>query len=83
MPIYECLFFSRGRVDYLENLECDNEASLRPLFQQLLTWKEWDAAEAWKHDRLVCQVIRFGNGRVDCSLACPRSLVYESARGLN
>jgi hypothetical protein len=82
MPVYECLFFANGRVEYLENLECSNEASLRPLLQQLLAEEEWDAAEAWRHDKLVCQVIRFGDGRIDCSLDCPRSPVYQSARGL-
>jgi hypothetical protein len=82
MPIYECLFSSNGHIRYVENLECENEASLRPLFQQLLAREEWDAAEAWRHDRLVCQVIRFANGRIDCSLGCPRSPVHQSARGL-
>jgi hypothetical protein len=82
MPTYECLFFSHGRVDYVENLECDNEASLRLLFQQLLSKKEWDAAEAWRHEKLVCRVIRFANGRIDCGLDCPRTPVYQSVRGL-
>jgi hypothetical protein len=71
MPIYECFFFSNGHVRYFENLECDNEASLRPLFQKLISKEEWDAAEAWRHERLVCRVIRFANGRIDCSPECP------------
>ena len=83
MPIYECMFFLHGRVDYVENLERDNEASLRPLFLQLLSKDEWDAAEAWRHEKLVCRVIRFANGRIDCSLDCPNSPVYQGARGLN
>jgi hypothetical protein len=74
MPIYECFFFSNGRVGYFENLECDNEASLRPLFQQLISNEEWDAAEAWRHERLVCRVIRFADGRIDCSRGCPALL---------
>ena len=45
MSIYECFFFSNGHVGYFENLECDNEASLRPLFQKLISRGEWDAAE--------------------------------------
>ena len=83
MPIYKCLFFSHGRADYIENLECDNEASLRPLFQQLLSKEEWDAAEAWRQVRLVCRIIRFANGRIDCSLGCPSFPIYQGARGLN
>jgi hypothetical protein len=69
MPIYECLFFSHGRVKYVENLECDNEASLRPLFQRLLSKEEWDAAEAWRQERLVCRVIRFANVESIAALA--------------
>jgi len=66
-----------------KNLECDNEASLRPLFQQLLSKEEWDAAEAWRQERLVCRVIRFANGRIDCGLGCPSFPIYQGARGLN
>jgi hypothetical protein len=74
MPIYECFFFSNDRVGYVENLECDNEASLRPLFQKLISREKWDAAEAWRHEKLVCRVMRYVNGRIDCSLECPALL---------
>jgi hypothetical protein len=74
MSIYECFFFSNGHVGYFENLECDNEASLRLLFQKLISGDKWDAAEAWRHEKLVCRVIRFANGRIDCSVGCPAFL---------
>ena len=74
MSIYECFFFSNSHVGYFENLECDNEASLRPLFQKLISRGEWDAAEAWRHEKLVCRVMKFANGRIDCSVGCPSFL---------
>jgi hypothetical protein len=56
MPIFQCYFFSGNRIDYVENLECDNVATLRSVLERLLSDREWDAAQAWKHDRLICEV---------------------------
>ena len=74
MAVFQCLFFSGGYVAYWENIERETEGSLRALFQLMLSEGEWDAAEAWRDDRLVCQVVRFAPGRFDCSVDCPATL---------
>ena len=56
MPIFQCYFFSDNRIDYLENLECDTVATLRSVLERLLSDGEWDAVQAWNHDRLICEV---------------------------
>ena len=71
MPIYECFFISNSRIEDFDNIECDDEVSLRPLFVDLILDGEWDAIEAWRHERLVCRVLRFADGRIDCSPECP------------
>jgi hypothetical protein len=56
MPIFQCYFFLGGRIDYLENLECDTVATLRYMLENLLADGEWEAVQAWKNDRLICEV---------------------------
>ncbi len=74
MAVFQCFFFSDGHIGYWENIERETEGSLRFLFREMLAQGEWDAAEAWKDDRLVCRVMRFANGRIECSLDCPERL---------
>jgi len=56
MPIFQCYFFSDNRIDYVENVECDTVATLRSVLERLLSDGEWDAVQAWNHDRLICEV---------------------------
>ena len=82
MAVFQCFFFSNGYIEYWENIEREAQGSLRTLFQHLLSEGEWDAAEAWRHDRLVCQVVRFAPGRFDCSLDCPATLASGEGSSL-
>jgi hypothetical protein len=56
MPVFECLFFSNGKIGYWENIECDTEVSLRSLLQTMLVDGKWDAVEAWQADKLICRL---------------------------
>jgi hypothetical protein len=56
MTIFQCYFFSGNRIDYVENLACDSVATLRSVLERLFSDGEWDAAQAWNRDRLICEV---------------------------
>jgi hypothetical protein len=56
MAVFQCFFFSSGKIGYWDNVECDTEGSLRSLLQRILRDSQWDAAEAWKGSRLVCRL---------------------------
>lgn len=58
MNIYQCFFFSDGRIRYWENLERETASSLRTLLTRRLANGVWHAAEGWMHDELVCRVER-------------------------
>ena len=53
MNIYQCFFFSDGRIRYWENLERETASSLRTLLTRRLANGVWHAAEGWMHDELV------------------------------
>jgi len=53
VAIFQCLFFSNGKIGYWENIECDAEESLRSLLLDLLCDGEWDAVEAWMAGKLI------------------------------
>jgi hypothetical protein len=58
MAIYQCFFFSEGRIRNWENVECETSSSLRSLLARRLVNGAWDAAEGWMQDDMVCRVER-------------------------
>jgi hypothetical protein len=52
MAIYQCFFFSEGRIRDWENVECETNSSLRTLIARRLVNGAWDAAEGWLQDKL-------------------------------
>jgi len=56
MAIYQCFFFSGGRVSYWENIECDGRMLLTSVLRDRLKSGEWRHAEAWSAGQLVCDV---------------------------
>ena len=58
MAIYQCFFFSEGRIRNWENVECETSSSLRSLLARRLVNGAWDAAEGWMKDDMVYRVER-------------------------
>ena len=58
MAIYQCFFFSGGRVSYWENIECDGSMPLTAALRDRLKNGKWQHAEAWSDGKLVCDVRR-------------------------
>ena len=58
MSIYQCFFFSEGRIRNWENVACETNSSLRTLIARRLVNGAWDAAEGWLQDKLVYRVER-------------------------
>jgi hypothetical protein len=56
MAIYQCFFFSRGRISYWENIECDGRMPLTAALRDRLKNGKWKHAEAWSDGELVCDV---------------------------
>ena len=61
MATYQCLFFKEQRIGYWENLEADADHSIKALLQERLADEEWEAAEAWRDDVLICRAVRVGS----------------------
>jgi hypothetical protein len=61
MAIYQCFFFSEGRVSYWENIECDGSMRLTAALRDRLKNGKWKHAEAWAHGELMCDVRRSSN----------------------
>ena len=61
MAIYQCFFFSGGRVSYWENIECDGGMQLTAALSDRLRNGKWKHAEAWSEGKLVCDVRRSSN----------------------
>jgi hypothetical protein len=55
VAVYQCFFFSAGQIEYWENIESDSGA-IEALLSQRLSAENWEAAEAWAQDKLVCRV---------------------------
>jgi hypothetical protein len=53
MAIYQCFFFSGGRVSFWENIECDGSMPLTAALRDRLKNGKWQHAEAWSDGRLV------------------------------
>ena len=58
MAIYQCFFFSEGRIRNWENVECETISSLKSLLARGLVNGAWDAAEGWMQDDMVYRVER-------------------------
>ena len=58
MAIYQCFFFSGGRVSCWENIECDRSMPLTTALRDRLKNGKWKHAEAWSDGKLVCDVRR-------------------------
>jgi len=58
MGTYQCLFFRDGRVGYWENVVVDGDVSIEAPLKDMRAEGEWDSAEAWRDDALVCRVTR-------------------------
>jgi len=58
MAIYQCFFFSEGRIRNWENVECETSGSFRSLLARRLVNGAWDAAEGWMQDDMVYRVER-------------------------
>jgi hypothetical protein len=71
MALFQCFYFFDGVIREWENIECSGEESLKEFLIKQLVGEIWDAAEAWRHDTLVCRVEQLPGGVVDCSPDCP------------
>jgi hypothetical protein len=58
MAIYQCFFFSGGRVSFWENIACDGSMRLTAALRDRLKNGKWQHAEAWSDGKLVCDVRR-------------------------
>jgi hypothetical protein len=67
MAIYQCFFFSGGRVCYWENIECGGRMRLTAALRDRLKNGKWKHAEAWAHGQLVCDVRRLPPSNEDAS----------------
>jgi hypothetical protein len=56
-PICQCLFFAPGRIDYWENIKSDSDTAIEVLLRQRLSTENWEAAEAWTQDKLICRIL--------------------------
>jgi len=59
MAIYQCFFFSRGRVSFWENIESHGSMRLTASLRDRLKNGKWQHAEAWRDGELVCDVRRW------------------------
>jgi hypothetical protein len=57
VPVYQCFFFAAGQIELWENIESDSDAAIQALLSQRLATENWEAAEAWTQDKLVCRIV--------------------------
>ncbi len=55
--VYWCFFFAAGWIDYWENIESYSDAAIAVLLSQRLAAGNWEAAEAWVQDKLICRIV--------------------------
>ena len=56
VPVYQCFFFAAGRIEYWENIESDSDEAIEVLLSKRLSAGNWEAAEAWAEDKLICRI---------------------------
>ena len=79
MGTYQCLFFRDERVGYWENVRADGDVSIEARLKDMQAEGEWDSAEAWRDDVLVCRIM--GPGRSLRSVARVSHLRNEQKAG--
>jgi hypothetical protein len=57
VPVYQCFFFAAGRIEYWENIESDSDEVIEVLLSRRLSAGNWEAAEAWAQDKLICRIV--------------------------
>jgi hypothetical protein len=57
VPVYQCFFFAAGRIEYWENIDSDSDGAIEALLSQRLAAENWEAAEAWVEDKLICRIV--------------------------
>ena len=60
MPVYQCLFFSAGVTEYLENLKCESHGAGLASLMAKISEGEWDAAGFWSGHQLIHTLSRPG-----------------------
>ena len=65
VPTYECFFFIGGHIEYWENIESNSAEQIKVLLEQRLAAENWEAAEAWLQDRLICRIVAVASFRED------------------
>ena len=62
MTVYQCFFFSNGRIEYWENVECEAYPELKLLLGRRISEENWDVIEAWMGDQLICRSTKLPDG---------------------
>ena len=57
VAVYQCFFFAAGRIDYWENIESYSDEVIEVLLTRQLCAENWEAAEAWSQDQLICRIV--------------------------
>jgi hypothetical protein len=57
VPVYQCFFFAAGKIEYWENIEGDSAEVIEVLLSKRLSAENWEAAEAWAQDKLICRIV--------------------------
>ena len=69
MATYQCLFFKEQRIGYWENVAAVGDRSILALLEERLAKEDWEAAEAWRNNMLICRAVRPGSASP--TSACP------------
>jgi len=51
-----CSTHAAGRIEYWENIESDSDEVIEVLLRRRLSAGNWEAAEAWAQDELICRI---------------------------
>jgi hypothetical protein len=60
MATYQCFFFEAQRIGYWENVVAEGDHSIRSLLEERVALGDWEAAEAWRDDALICRTMKRG-----------------------
>jgi hypothetical protein len=68
VPIYQCFFFTVGHIEFWENIESSSDEAINALLSQRLAAENWEAAEAWLQDQLICRIVAPGSYSADAQV---------------
>jgi hypothetical protein len=68
VPIYQCFFFILDHIEYWENIESNSDGEVTALLNQRLAVENWEAAEAWLQNRLICRIAALGGPGADAQV---------------